>query len=248
MSMSTTTLPKSGELSHQDTLINFYTDALAYTVESLKEEGTSAEGFRDKIKEFLEAAKERNAVYEGEIDEHRQLIYSENAISLAGFAVIAFVDELVVSSDWEGRKEWVKNPMQREIYRSMTAGSQFFENIEAIGDIFSTESRDLYEVYYYCLALGFQGVYYDNPDQLRQLMRAMHDRITRYDQAHQEFNMREAALTSISVNEFHFNRWVFSLLMLLALASVVGSVYFVLMLNLQDAVTRLLEIFSYSGE
>jgi type VI secretion system protein ImpK len=73
----------------------------------------------------------------------------------ARYAIVAFVDERVLQSNWLGRAEWMSNPLQLQLYREYTAGENFFARMRALLNR-GAPSQAL-EVYYLCLALGFTG-------------------------------------------------------------------------------------------
>jgi type VI secretion system protein ImpK len=75
--------------------------------------------------------------------------------NLARFAVFAWVDETILSSPWEGRKQWQREQLQRQYFQTADAGELFFERLNSVGP----HQRDVREVYYLCLALGFSGQY-----------------------------------------------------------------------------------------
>lgn len=78
--------------------------------------------------------------------------YSPRDVSEAQYALVAFIDEAVQGSSWEHRDAWSLRPMQVELFGNRDAGERFFEHLES-----NRKSRDVLEVYYLCLALGFQG-------------------------------------------------------------------------------------------
>ena len=71
------------------------------------------------------------------------------------YALVAFIDETV---GWESR-------LELEIFGSNVAGEEFFNKLEQIK---SDKGRDgVLEIYYLCLALGFEGRYVRRPERLR---------------------------------------------------------------------------------
>lgn len=74
---------------------------------------------------------------------------------LARFAVVAWIDESIMNSVWNQRDKWQKELLQRQYYQTADAGEIFFERLNSIG----AHQRDVREVYYLCLALGFKGRY-----------------------------------------------------------------------------------------
>jgi type VI secretion system protein ImpK len=76
----------------------------------------------------------------------------------AKYAMAAYIDEVVLSSTWPGRLEWMSHPLQLEFFGEHTAGEGFFTrlaNLRQGGE----ENVNLLELYYYCLQLGFEGIY-----------------------------------------------------------------------------------------
>ncbi|HEX3595082.1 MAG TPA: DotU family type IV/VI secretion system protein [Polyangiaceae bacterium] len=76
-------------------------------------------------------------------------------IAEARYALVAFMDEQILKSDWVGRTEWMNQPLQLMLYKEYTAGENFFMRMRAL-----LEARDrihALEVYYLCLAMGFRG-------------------------------------------------------------------------------------------
>jgi type VI secretion system protein ImpK len=84
----------------------------------------------------------------------RQAGIPDKEIAEARYAVVAFIDERVLRSNWPGRVEWMNQPLQLQLYNEFAAGENFFVRMRAL--IQAGESRAL-EIYYLCLALGFVG-------------------------------------------------------------------------------------------
>ena len=74
--------------------------------------------------------------------------------------MFAWVDEMILASQWEGRQQWQREQLQRQYYQTADAGELFFDRLNAIGP----HQRDVREVYYLCLALGFSGQYCNEGD------------------------------------------------------------------------------------
>jgi type VI secretion system protein ImpK len=86
--------------------------------------------------------------------------FSRQDYDLARFAVFAWIDERLLSSQWEGRTNWVREQLQRRYYQTADAGELFFKKLNSIGP----HQRDVREVYYICLAMGFAGQYCNEGD------------------------------------------------------------------------------------
>ncbi len=72
---------------------------------------------------------------------------------LARFAICAWVDEAILQSGWNQKNQWQREQLQRLYYQTTDAGELFFERLNNLG----FHQRDVREVYYICLALGFKG-------------------------------------------------------------------------------------------
>jgi type VI secretion system protein ImpK len=76
----------------------------------------------------------------------------------AKYALAAYMDEVVMTSTWPSRLEWMSRPLQLEFFGEHTAGEGFFTrlaNLRQGGE----DNLHLLELYYYCLQLGFEGIY-----------------------------------------------------------------------------------------
>ena len=71
----------------------------------------------------------------------------------ATFAVVAFLDEAILATDWPGHGAWSSQPLQLTHYDRYDAGEQVFERLKRLLDEGGTRTAVL-EVYYLCLALG----------------------------------------------------------------------------------------------
>ncbi len=84
--------------------------------------------------------------------------FSSKITQVAKFALAAFVDETVLSSNFNLKEEWEKNPLQLEYFGESLAGNKFFEKLAAM--IKQVEvTADAVEIYYVCMLLGFKGRY-----------------------------------------------------------------------------------------
>lgn len=74
----------------------------------------------------------------------------------AQYAVTAFIDETILNSLWASKREWAQRPLAAELFNDFAVGVGFFDKLDQIRAE-SKPKRDLLEVYYTCLTLGFQG-------------------------------------------------------------------------------------------
>jgi type VI secretion system protein ImpK len=75
----------------------------------------------------------------------------------AKFALAAFADEVIYHSTWAGKQQWLSNPLQLQFFQLNTAGDQFFVNLDNLHG--QRNRAHVAQIYFLCLALGFQGKY-----------------------------------------------------------------------------------------
>jgi len=88
-------------------------------------------------------------------------LFSQEDYDQGRFAICAWVDEAILSSSWNQKNQWQREQLQRIYYHTTDAGEEFFERLNALG----LHQRDVREVYYLCLALGFMGRYCHKGDE-----------------------------------------------------------------------------------
>ncbi len=74
------------------------------------------------------------------------------------YALVAFIDETIIASDWSQKQNWLANPLQLQLYNRFDAGEEFFQRVEELRGRIQFNVQVL-EVYYLCLVLGFKGKY-----------------------------------------------------------------------------------------
>lgn len=84
--------------------------------------------------------------------------YSSKIIQVAKFALASFVDETVLSNNFNLKNEWEKYPLQLEFFGEQLAGDKFFEKLAAMLKQIDV-TADAVEIYYVCMLLGFKGRY-----------------------------------------------------------------------------------------
>jgi len=132
---------------------------------------TDANAFRHHMREALKTAASQSlaAGYTADDTKH------------ATFAAVAFLDESVLNSQNPIFVEWLRKPLQAELFGTHTAGEEFFVSLQQLlgrGD--SNDLADLIEIHYLCLLLGFGGRYsVGNRGELAQIMQMTGDKIKR---------------------------------------------------------------------
>ncbi len=90
-------------------------------------------------------------------------------IQWAIFALVAFIDETIISSEWGAKDTWLAKPLQLEFFNRYDAGEEFFNRLEQLRQR-PHYKANLLEIYYLCLALGFKGKYsFQSRDALQKI-------------------------------------------------------------------------------
>jgi len=89
---------------------------------------------------------------------------------LAKFALVAFLDETIISSSWTQKETWLSDPLQIKLFDTFNAGEEFFKFLNELIQRTSA-NKEVLEVYYLCLSLGFKGKYQlQSPENLRKII------------------------------------------------------------------------------
>jgi type VI secretion system protein ImpK len=142
-------------------LVEYYAPCftLALKIQAAEELGTPQE-LRSHSKSLLEQCE----------DEARAAGCAEHDVERATFAVVALIDEAILSTNWAGTEEWMKTPLQLEFYDQFDAGEVFFDRLDNLLDNPQSHAVVL-EVYHLCMTLGFRGKYQlQKQDELRDII------------------------------------------------------------------------------
>ena len=102
--------------------------------------------------------------------ESRMAAIDNEKIHLAKFALIAFLDETIISSSWSRKDVWLSEPLQLKLFETFNAGEEFFDYLNKLRQRTSS-NKDVLEIYYLCLTLGFKGKYQlQSPENLRRII------------------------------------------------------------------------------
>jgi len=105
------------------------------------------------------------------LDEQGQLVKRHDLAAadydLARFAAVAWADELILRNTHDSNREfsqqWKRAPLQVELYSTANAGEEFFDKLATL----RPAQKDVREIYYLCLSLGFRGRYYDESQEYK---------------------------------------------------------------------------------
>jgi type VI secretion system protein ImpK len=132
---------------------------------------TDAEAFRHHTREALKSAAAQGLAGG----------YNAEDVRYATFATVAFLDESVLNSQNPIFGNWLRKPLQEELFDAHTAGETFFQNLQQLlGRSDSPDLADVLEVHHLCMLLGFCGRYSaGNRGELGQVINATAEKIRR---------------------------------------------------------------------
>jgi type VI secretion system protein ImpK len=132
---------------------------------------TNSEAFRGQMKQALLRAEQ----------EGRSGGYKPEDVRQVLFAVVAFLDESVLSSKNPIFADWPRLPLQTELFGRQIAGEIVFQDLQrTLGRPDSAEVCDILEAYGLCLLLGFRGRYAaGGAGDLQSLISAIQEKIRR---------------------------------------------------------------------
>ena len=84
----------------------------------------------------------------------------------ARFALVAFADEMILRTEWPGHAEWLREPLQLQLFHTNRGGDEFFERLSRL----RAEQTDAREIFFLCLVFGFEGQYADREAERRALL------------------------------------------------------------------------------
>jgi type VI secretion system protein ImpK len=76
----------------------------------------------------------------------------------AAWALSALIDDIVLNTPWGRHSSWPQQNLVATLFREVDAGERFFERLAEL-ERNAGGSRELLELMYLCLALGFEGRY-----------------------------------------------------------------------------------------
>jgi type VI secretion system protein ImpK len=127
-----------------------------------------SESFRRRTKATLQEI-ERVAIAGG---------YDGRDVRDTHFAVVAFLDEMILNSKDPVRAEWEQRTLQQDLFGQTDAGVVFFDKLEQFRSRRDSEQlADVLEVYLLCLLLGFEGRYTGRRGELQGLTESLRMRV-----------------------------------------------------------------------
>lgn len=127
------------------------------------EAATLAARFDDALKEFEAAATRANLPLAN--------------VRLAKYALTAFIDQKVLTSNLALKDAWLEKPLQMTYFDDFNAGEEFYVKLDQLRNSGDAGRFDVEEVYYLCLVMGFTGKYGDKRGEEQR--RILIDRLAR---------------------------------------------------------------------
>src|SRR5215469_9499532 len=108
----------------------------------------------------------------------RERGYMSADIEESKFAVVAFIDEVILTASGDNT-DWIGKTLCEEIFHQRLAGELFFRHLDSLrANPDSQNLAEVMEVYYYCLLLGYEGKFADSAKgELLQIIANLRDRI-----------------------------------------------------------------------
>lgn len=106
--------------------------------------------------------------------------YTVEDVKLASFAIVAFLDESVLTSRNPVFSAWSRSTLQHDLFGEHMAGETFFKHIQLLlSRRDSVETVDVLEIYHLCMLLGYRGRYGSNDGELRAIMESIKGKTNR---------------------------------------------------------------------
>jgi type VI secretion system protein ImpK len=89
-------------------------------------------------------------------DESEAVVGAGREWELAKYALVSWIDEMLVETLWEGQGWWGNNVLEVELFGTRLCNEQFYIRAQEASTL---ARRDALEVFYDCVVLGFRGLY-----------------------------------------------------------------------------------------
>lgn len=91
-----------------------------------------------------------------------------NQMDIAKYLLCSLLDETVLNTPWGSQSGWGHNSLSSLFYKKLVGGEEFFQILDRLKQQ-PSPNKDLLELAYLCLSLGFEGKYRYKNDGLRNL-------------------------------------------------------------------------------
>lgn len=90
------------------------------------------------------------------LDQGEAIVGTGRDWELSSYALVSWIDEMLVEANWSHREWWSNNVMERELFNTRECAEKFFVYAKEASTL---PQRDALEVFYVCVILGFRGIY-----------------------------------------------------------------------------------------
>jgi type IV/VI secretion system ImpK/VasF family protein len=97
-----------------------------------------------------------------EQDAERMVEFERRAYKKAQYAMVALADDIFMQQvDWMGAEDWRRRPLEQEFFPADTpnAAKEFYERVSRLVESQDPADRAVCQIYFWALALGFEGIY-----------------------------------------------------------------------------------------
>jgi len=105
---------------------------------------------------------EQRLVIQGLLEQAEAILGTGQDWVLARYAIVSWIDELLVDAPWDGAEWWSNNVLEMELFNTRACFEQFYVRAKEASKL---AQRDALEVFYICMMLGFRGLYCDPQSQ-----------------------------------------------------------------------------------
>jgi len=149
MPMPFSSAPLKRSRAHPNALVNAFSALLEFAPElenALPPE--NPEHLRTRLQEELVRGRDTAVASGSSIERADQ----------AAWSVAALLDDLALNTPWGGASAWPRQPLVVMLRGDVDAGAQFFSRLEDL-ERHPNRDKEMLELQYHCMALGFRGKY-----------------------------------------------------------------------------------------
>ncbi len=106
-------------------------------------------------------------------DEDRDL---RQRFQKAKYALIVAADQIVLTSAWPQRTSWPKRSLELDYFKTSVGGKKFFRAVEEVLNDPGEDAPEIAELFFTCMALGFQGELAGEPRELERRRRQLYEK------------------------------------------------------------------------
>ena len=159
--------------------------------------------------------------------EARRQSYSDATTQMALYAIVSFLDESVLNSHDPTFADWLRRPLQEELFGGHFAGEYFYRHLtELLQAPDSPEGADALELHAVCLLLGYRGKFaFGSDGEVHALLQQIRAKIAR---VRGPFVLTRVEPAPPVAKTSSGDRWVRSFLWAAAILLVASILFFVI--------------------